>query len=239
MQGIMSLPLIAERFAQLNQIIAELSNGRSITTVAVSKYTDINHIAAAFEAGFRHFGESRLQDVLTKQEAFSPPELHWHFIGTLQSNKLGKSVERFSLIQSVDSMAHAQRLSEVNAAHHLRQACLLQINPGSNTSRNGLTPAQAHEEIETLMALPGLSFEGLMAMAPPEQSLENDDSALEKTFESVRLLRDELANRSGNPLSTLSMGMSGDFKSALKQGATMIRIGQAIFGSEISIKRVV
>jgi PLP dependent protein len=223
---------ISERLASLKDSIAVHASNRDVTIIAVSKYTDLEHIKAAYTAGFYHFGESRLQDVIAKQNSFSPGGLNWHFIGTLQSNKLGKSVGRFSLIHSVDSLAHAIRLSEVNAQQEKRQACLLQINPGEDITRNGFTPREVINKIENLLEFPGLSIEGLMAMAPPEQSINQDKLALEKTFEAVRFLRDDLANRSGNPLSTLSMGMSQDYEFALRQGSTMIRIGQAIFDTK-------
>jgi pyridoxal phosphate enzyme (YggS family) len=232
--GGMTISSFPERFAQLNDTIERLASGRVITTIAVSKYTDSEQIAAAFVAGFRHFGESRLQDALSKQKAFSPPELHWHFIGTLQSNKLGKSVGRFSLIHSVDSLEHARKLSEVNATTGQRQPCLLQINLSSDASRNGFSHVEVRASIEELIVLPGLAIEGLMAMSSSEQARTHNKIALEKTFESVRLLRDDLASRCEYPLSTLSMGMSRDYKEALKQGATMIRIGQAIFGPKDS-----
>jgi len=224
--------VIAERLERLRESVAVNSPGRDVTIIAVSKYTDLEHIQAAYSAGFRDFGESRLQDVLAKQEDFSPKGLNWHFIGTLQSNKLAKSVGRFSLLQSLDSVAHAQRLSEVNDLQEKRQACLLQINPGEDLSRNGFTPLEAIDKIEFLLELPGISIEGLMSMAPSEQSINRDEKALEKTFEAIRLLRDELARRSGRALSTLSMGMSQDYEFALRQGSTMIRIGQAIFDTK-------
>jgi len=224
--------VISERLERLQESVAVNASGRDVTIVAVSKYTDLEHIQAAYSAGFRDFGESRLQDVLAKQEIFFPKGLNWHFIGTLQSNKLAKSVGRFTLIQSLDSVAHAQRLSELNDLQEKCQACLLQINPGEDLSRNGFTPQEVIDKIEFLFDLPGISIDGLMSMAPPEQSLNRDEKALEKTFEAIRLLRDELARRSGKPLPTLSMGMSQDYEFALRQGTTMIRIGQAIFDTK-------
>ena len=223
---------MSERLERLKESVAVNSAGGDVTIIAVSKYTDLDHIQAAYSAGFRDFGESRLQDVLLKQDHFSPEGLNWHFIGTLQSNKLAKSVGRFSLIQSVDSVAHAQRLSEANDLQKKRQTCLLQINPGEDLSRNGFTPQEVTDKIEFLLGLPGISIDGLMSMAPPEQSINRDEKALEKTFEAIRLLRDKLTSLSGRALPVLSMGMSQDFEIALRQGSTMIRIGQAIFDTK-------
>ncbi len=215
---------IAERFAALRRLIGE----HPVTVVAVTKYADPARMAEAYEAGLRHFGENKVQDALAKMALFPPeryPNLHWHLIGSLQTNKINKTLGRFHLIHSIDSVRLAEKLSAANLAAGRAQPILLQVNMQPDPSRHGFLPAQTPEAAGLISAMPGLSLRGLMAMAPPTQ----DRAELETVFNGLRSLRDAIATQQGIALPELSMGMSNDFVHALNCGATIIRVGNYLF----------
>lgn len=239
-----------ERVSTLQEQVRQLVGERPVTIVAVSKYATVEQIRQAYATGLRHFGESRIQDALAKMEALPDsdyPGIQWHFIGTLQTNKVTKTVNRFSLVHSLDSMRLAQALSQANRSAGIRQPVLLQINSTPLGVRRGFQPEEVQAALPELLQLPGLKVNGLMTMAPPDVSLNNDEMALNQTFESLRLLRDQLSLSCRQTLqmfssaeniskssvecafSELSMGMSRDFPFALANGATIIRVGNYLF----------
>jgi pyridoxal phosphate enzyme (YggS family) len=223
---------IQERVSELREQVRRHAGGRAVTVVAVSKYTTVECMREAYQAGLRDFGESRVQDALLKTAHFPPeayPDLRWHFIGTLQTNKASKTVGRFSLIHSVDSVRLAEALSVANTAVERRQAILLQINSSPDSSRRGFTPEAAAAALPAILALPGLEPRGLMTMAPPEASLNADSQVLNRVFDGLRRLGERFSDMAGRPLPELSMGMSRDFPYALANGATIIRVGSALF----------
>lgn len=212
-----------------------------MTIMAVSKYATTEQIRQAYAAGLRHFGENRVQDALAKIVEFPEsefPGLHWHFIGSLQTNKAAKTVGCFSLLHSVDSLRLTRAVSEANLAAGTRQPILLQINSTTMGERHGFWPNEAAEALEKALSLPGVDTKGLMTMAPPQASLDKDEAALNRTFGALRHLRDRLAEQYGPKqpehghegfLPELSMGMSRDFPYALANGATIIRVGNYLF----------
>ncbi|MCE7989358.1 MAG: YggS family pyridoxal phosphate-dependent enzyme [Caldilinea sp. CFX5] len=213
---------------------AAIAAGRQpadITLVAVSKTKPIAAIAAAYAAGQRDFGENRLEELWPKVEAaqgLGLMEIRWHLIGNLQSRKTAQAVGPFALIHSIDRDKIAQRLSRDAEAAACVLSVLLEVNVSGEASKHGFTPDKLLMTAGELLALPGLRIQGLMTMAP----LVEDAELTRPVFRRLRELRDELQERypTGN-WRQLSMGMTNDFAVAIAEGATMVRIGSAIFGS--------
>jgi pyridoxal phosphate enzyme (YggS family) len=204
------------------------SNPADITLVAVSKTKPLELVQAAYTMGVRDFGENRVQEALSKSADFHPADLHWHLIGHLQSNKASKVVGPFACIHSVDSLHLAQILD-----HHAQQqgksvSILLQVNIAGETSKEGMTPEETPELARQILALPGLRVEGLMTIAP----LVADPEEVRPVFRSLRQLRDRLRDEApGSTWSQLSMGMTDDYMVAIEEGATLVRVGRALFGA--------
>jgi hypothetical protein len=180
------------------------------TLVVVTKNHSIDEIMQVYNEGCRDFGENRLQEALPKIEAL-PKDIRWHFIGSLQRNKVNKVVENFSFIHSIDSLPLAEKI----AATGKKIPCFLEVNTSGETSKHGFTI----EECEKLPKMEGIEIVGLMTMAP----LTDDKRVIRSCFSKLRLLKEKLG------LKFLSMGMSHDWRIALEEGATHLRIGSAIF----------
>jgi pyridoxal phosphate enzyme (YggS family) len=181
----------------------------------------------AYNLGVTDFGENRVQEALPKIVSFHPQGLHWHMIGHLQSNKAAKVVSSFYCVHSVDSLHLAQTLSRHSDEQGKRLPVLLQINVSGEASKEGLPLAETSEIARQIVALPSIQVEGLMTIAPLVEDLEE----VRPVFRKLRLLRDQL--RAELPLCSwqqLSMGMTGDYSVAIEEGATIVRIGRAIFG---------
>ena len=197
-----------------------------INLVAVSKTHPAAMIRdAVAETGQQLFGESRVQEALLKIPAL-PGRLRWHFIGHLQSNKIRKALPYFELYHGIDTSEIARDMDRIAGEMGLYPSVLLEVNVSGEGSKHGFSPDQLEREIEGLLALPRLQVEGFMTMAP--LSAEKEDSR--PYFARLRELRDHLASRAGIPLSSLSMGMSGDYEVAVEEGATLVRVGSALFG---------
>jgi pyridoxal phosphate enzyme (YggS family) len=197
-------------------------SGRSpseITLVAVTKTVDPPAVAAAFAAGISHFGENRVQEAVTKIEQLAAltPHPTWHMVGHLQTNKAKKAVEIFDLIQSVDSIKLAEVLSQRTPK---TLPILLEVNIAGEDSKSGFSINEVAPALEATSSLPRLAIKGLMTIAP----LVDDPEEVRPVFRKLRSLRDSLG------LEYLSMGMTDDFEVAIEEGATMVRIGRAIFG---------
>jgi pyridoxal phosphate enzyme (YggS family) len=222
---------IAENLEFIRQRIAAAAerNGRSageVQLVAVSKTYPLEIIREAIEAGQQCFGENRVQDALPKIDSL-PPDLKWHLIGHLQTNKVRKVIGRFALFHGVDNTALAVQMNRIAEEFGVTASILLEVNISGEASKFGFTPSDLPAALDTLLPLPHLRIEGLMTMAPYS---ENPDSA-RPVFEGLRKLRDALSTATGHPLKQLSMGMSGDFEQGIAEGATIVRIGSSIFGS--------
>jgi pyridoxal phosphate enzyme (YggS family) len=223
---------MAANIAHVRSIIAEaaLRMGRApeeITLVAVSKTMPVELVQMAYNLGVTAFGENRVQEALPKIAAFHPQGLSWHMIGHLQSNKASKVVSPFDCVESVDSLHLAQALSRHAGEQGKRLPVLLQVNVAGEASKEGLSPAEALELARQFLALPHIQVAGLMTIAP----LVEDAEQVRPVFRELRLLRDQL--RTELPSSSwqhLSMGMTGDYRVAIEEGATIVRIGRAIFG---------
>jgi pyridoxal phosphate enzyme (YggS family) len=195
--------------------------------VAVSKGVPIQTVAAARSAGITRFGENRVQEALAKVAAL--PDVEWHLVGRLQSNKARTAVRAFAAIHSVDSVALLERVAHVADDEGRRPALLLQVNVTGEPSKAGFAPEvlSAGEVLAALRAFAArMSIVGLMTIGPASVSGEES----RRVFARLRLLRDALRAASGLALPELSMGMSGDAEAAVAEGATLVRIGTAIFG---------
>ena len=215
---------IEENLRQLELCIARAAEraNRSpaeITLIAVTKTIDPPLIKQAFEVGIRHFGENRVQEANSKMEQLSTlqPPPTWHMVGHLQTNKAKKAIELFDIIQSVDSVRLAEVLSH-HSQHNI--PILLEVNVSGEVGKFGFPLAQVSSAVERIARLPHLEVKGLMTIAP----LTGNAEEVRPIFRQLRLLRNSLG------LEHLSMGMTDDFEVAIEEGATMVRIGRAIFG---------
>lgn len=205
-------------------------NPDDVLLVAVSKTHPLAAIAAAIAAGQRHFGENRLAELWPKVQAAQAAglEVAWHFIGTIQSRKSSDAVGPWALIHSLDRVKLAQRLScDATAAGQVLPV-LLEVNVSGEASKHGFAPQELLDVADDLATLPGIRLQGLMTMAP----LVEDAEAARPVFRALRQLRDQLAVACPQAdWRHLSMGMTNDFEVAIEEGATIIRVGSAIFGA--------
>jgi PLP dependent protein len=224
---------IRERIERVRGQIADAAArvGRdpaAITLIAVSKTKPAEAVAEAVAAGIEHVGENRVQEAAEKADrvrALLGRDPTWHLIGTLQRNKVRQALDLFGLIQSVDSVRLAEALS--TRAKGRQVPILLEVYLGEDTARPGFRPADLDAAVTSILALPGLDLRGLMTVAP--LGLTQDQTR--RAFSRLRELRDSVAaSRPGLALHEISMGMSEDFSLAIEEGATMIRVGRAIFG---------
>jgi pyridoxal phosphate enzyme (YggS family) len=198
----------------------------SVTLLAVSKAQPANKVRAVAEQGVRDFGESYVQEALDKIEALRDLSLTWHFIGRLQANKTRPVAASFDWVHAVDRLKIAERLSEQRPFHAPPLNVCLQVNIAGEASKGGVTAQELPALATAVAALPRLKLRGLMCIPPDE----DDPSRQRAWFASMRRELEAL-NAAGAKLDTLSMGMSGDFESAILEGATLVRIGTALFGS--------
>jgi hypothetical protein len=210
---------------------AAAQSGRApedVRLIAVSKTLPPEYIRAALQAGQYDFGENTVQEALGKIPHF-PPDLIWHFIGHLQSNKARLIPGHFHWLHSLDSSALAQRLSRKAQETGASLNVLIEVNIARDPAKHGILPEALLPLMDELMRtpLPGLSLRGLMAIGPHPA----DEHTLRAAFAVLRGLRDDCAQRCGLAgFTELSMGMSGDYVEAIREGSTMVRIGAAIFG---------
>ncbi|CAH2780735.1 MAG: Pyridoxal phosphate-containing protein YggS [uncultured Paraburkholderia sp.] len=201
---------------------------RSIELLAVSKTFPAGDVRGAYNAGQRAFGENYVQEALTKIETLADlrSSIVWHFIGPLQSNKTRPVAEQFDWVHSVDRLKIAQRLSEQRPGNLPPLNVCLQVNISGEASKSGVSVPEAVEVAQSIAALPRLKLRGLMAIPEPAGTIDDQrvpHRALRELFE--RLCNDSLE------LDTLSMGMSSDLEAAVMEGATIVRVGTAIFGA--------
>lgn len=201
-------------------------NPQDILLIAVSKGCSIDEIKEAYSGGVRDFGENRLPEALEKKLK-TPSDIRWHFIGKLQRSKVNKAVGKFALIHSVDSFELAEKISQVSLASGIRTAVLLQVNTSKEESKSGFAPEQVVRLFPQLLSLKGIDINGLMTIAP----LTTNEGQIRHCFSELRLLREHLKTcaQGKADLSTLSMGMTHDYRIAIQEGTTLLRIGTALF----------
>lgn len=220
---------ISERLQRLEATIPE-----GIELLAVSKFQPVEAIKAAYEAGQRLFGESRVQELLDKQPRL-PDDIKWHFIGHLQTNKVKALVGHASLIESVDSARLLELIDSESGKKGVRSGVLLQVHVAAEETKFGFSPAEleayvAGKGYETLV---NTDFRGLMAMATntdDSETVRRDFATAADCFRRVKALLSEQSPERAEKFNILSMGMSGDWPIAVEEGATLIRVGSAIFG---------
>ena len=212
-------------------IAASAVSGRpagGISLLAVSKNCPASAIREAKLAGQTRFAESYVSEALQKIEALRELNLEWHYIGPLQSNKTRPVAENFAWVHSVDRLKTAQRLSAQRSSHLPPLQICLQVNIGGEHSKSGAQPLEVPQLAEQIACLPQLVLRGLMAVPPPSEDVVFQRAC----FAQLRVLLAQL-NSLGLKLDTLSMGMSHDYAAAVAEGATLVRIGTAIFGVRI------
>ncbi len=197
----------------------------SVTLLAVTKGQPPEVVSAAARLGQVLFGENKVQEARAKIP-LCPGRLRWQFIGHLQSNKCRETVELFEMIQSVDSLALAQEINKRTEAAGRRMPILLEVNVAGEGSKFGYTPEKLLAELKLLNELPRLEIQGLMTVPPWTEEPEK----VKPHFRRLRELKAECEQTLGASLPHLSMGMSGDFEMAIEEGATIVRIGTALFG---------
>src|SRR5579859_2144523 len=194
-----------------------------VLLVAVTKTVDAARVREAAALGLRTFGENRVQEAREKVPAV--PGVSWHLIGSLQRNKAKEAARLFDVIESVDSEPLAEELSRRAEEQKRAVDVLIQVNVAREPQKHGASPEEAAEVVRRTVALPGLRLRGLMTIAPAV----SDPDAVRPVFRALRELREKLHSSTGIALPELSMGMSDDFEVAIEEGATMVRVGRAIF----------
>lgn len=203
-------------------------NPSSVTLIAVSKTKSSSLIRAAYDSGQSDFGENYVQEMLQKQKELSDLKISWHFIGHLQRRKVKEIVGQVKLIHSLDSEKLAQEIAKEATKKKLIQNCLLQIKLGDEETKSGTLPSEAAAFLKNCSSLTSIKITGLMTLPPPMPQPEQ----ARPFFHKLRLLQEQLNQQTiyPFPLTELSMGMSHDFPIAIEEGATLIRIGTALFG---------
>lgn len=194
-----------------------------VTLVAVTKYAPLDDVHRLYELGVRDFGESRPQGLWDRQPQL-PFDARWHMIGRFQTNKVRRTIPLLSFVHSVDRWSLAEALSAACAQRDRRIPVTIQANLTGEQTKGGFSDEELRQSFGRLVDLPGLDVQGLMTMARHEEEIER----CRPTFEALASLRDDLAKQ--HPLPVLSMGMSNDFEIAIEEGATIVRVGSALFG---------
>ncbi|HEY6783634.1 MAG TPA: YggS family pyridoxal phosphate-dependent enzyme [Gemmatimonadales bacterium] len=226
----MDFPDLAERLGYIRSEITRRQQAggwtHPVTVLAVTKGFGPDAVKAALDAGLTGVGENRVQEALEKMEHPECRGAEWHLIGHLQRNKAKFVPGKFVSVQSVDSVELAEELDRRASAQKAKLSVLVQVNVAGELQKSGCEPAEVPGLVRRLTQLEGLTVDGLMAMAP----LTDDDAIQRRAFRGLREIRDRL-KEDGTWLQTLSMGMSGDFGTAVQEGATLIRLGTALFGA--------
>ncbi|MFZ2725148.1 MAG: YggS family pyridoxal phosphate-dependent enzyme [Methylococcaceae bacterium] len=217
---------------RLNTILAQIHRAEtlyqrpknSVQLLAVSKTKPANAIAESYYAGQRHFGENYVQEALQKQQALSAFDITWHFIGPIQSNKTKLLAGHFHWVHSVDSLKIAQRLNEQRPDYLPPLNICLQVNISEQDTKSGILLNQLADLVEQVLGLPRLNLRGVMAIPAPAHTIEQQRLPYRTLFNAVKQLNKP-------QLSTFSFGMSDDLEAAIAEGATIVRIGTALFGA--------
>jgi PLP dependent protein len=229
--------------ANLHRVLGEIESARAkagadpIRLIAISKTVPPDRIWTAYRAGQREFGENRVQEAIPKIESLHNlmPEAIWHLVGHLQTNKSRPAAIAFSMVQSLDSLRLARRIDRDRSSEPSPLPVLLEVNVSGEAAKSGFTPSDLEASFDQLLALEHVELSGLMTV-PPQV---DDPQDVRWVFRSLREIRDDIQARRRLPkFRELSMGMSSDFRVAIEEGATMVRIGQAIFGTRAAGLRV-
>jgi pyridoxal phosphate enzyme (YggS family) len=227
---------IADNLERVRSALARAAekSGRTlddVELVAISKTHPAEKVRSAFDAGQVVFGESKVQEARAKIPDL-PSALRWHFVGHLQKNKIRQALPLFELLHSVDSLELAENIDRIAEEEGHRPRVLLEVNVAGEGSKFGFKPESVRQEMEQLLDLPRLTIEGLMAIPP----FAEKEEASREYFVMLRALRDALEREFEIKLPQLSMGMTNDFAVAVEEGATLVRVGTAIFGERTTWK---
>lgn len=228
---------IADNLERVRSLIASAAkkSGRDlgdIELVAISKTHEAEKVRAAFDAGQQLFGESKVQEARAKIPLL-PSAARWHFVGRLQKNKIRHALPLFGLFHSVDSLELAQQMDRIADEEGAHPRVLLEVNVAGEGSKIGFAPDALQAQMQTLLELPRLTIEGLMTIPP----LAPEAEASRQYFVALRELRDRFTSEFQMALPHLSMGMTGDFVVAIEEGATLVRVGTAIFGKRTPMRQ--
>lgn len=224
---------VAERRTQIVEQLEQAARtaGRNVSDVcllAVSKTVGVDEVACAWRAGYRVFGENRPQELRRKAEGMAAipgmEHVRLDMIGNLQTNKINQVIGCAYLVHSVSSLHLAEAISRRAVSRDASVRVLMEVNVSGEASKSGFSPQEARRHLDAILALPGISLEGVMTMAPA-----HDSDAARATFSGLRELRDTMRSDSGLPLSVLSCGMSDDFGIAVEEGSTLVRLGRIVF----------
>ncbi len=203
-------------------------NREEVTLIAVSKTKPAEMIREAYEAGIRDFGENKVQEILEKKPML-PDDIRWHMIGHLQKNKVRQVIDKVVLIHSVDSVSLAEQIEKEAAKKGIYVDILLEVNVAEEESKFGFHMPEVEEAVQTIAAMPHIRIKGLMTIAPFVENSEENRGIFKKLYDlCVDIKSKNIDNVSMN---VLSMGMTGDYQTAIEEGATMVRVGTGIFGS--------
>ena len=224
--------MIAENLVEVRERISRAiqKSGRepdSVHLITVSKQISVDRIEEARAAGAVVFGENKVQEAIPKIEQMGPEGIFWHFIGHLQKNKVKFLDERFDLIHSVDGLELAEKIAKQCQSENRVQRVLLQVNVAGETAKFGMEPGELEKQLMAFSSLKGIQVEGLMTIPPYDPDPESSRRYFSRLWE----LRDQCEKRLSLP--ELSMGMSNDFEVAIEEGATLVRVGTAIFGARL------
>ena len=208
----------------VNEQIISCTGPNQVTLIGVSKKKPVEMIIEAFDAGLKDFGENYVEEFVSKQLEYHPAGLNYHFIGRLPTKKVRKVVGKAQLIHSVDSLKLASKIDFVASEEKVSQEILIQLNQGNEASKSGIGVIEIESLFKSILQLSNIKIKGLMSIPP----LSEDGRSY---FIELREIRDFLEIKFGIELPFLSMGMSGDFKEAIAEGSTHIRVGTSIFGS--------
>jgi hypothetical protein len=234
--------MISDNIMSVKQAIedAETAAGRekgSVTLIGVTKVFPVEYAEAAAVSGLTDLGENRVQELVPKVERFSSLglDVNWHLIGTLQKNKVKYIIGKTHLIHSVNTIELAEEISKRSQSNNVTTRILLQANVSGEESKHGFAPHELKPAADKIMALPNITVCGLMTMAP----IETYEGQAREVFARTRVIFEDLKKYTGlESFEVLSMGMSQDYKSAILEGATHIRIGTAIFGNRAEYRPV-
>ena len=231
---------ISDNIAAIQQSIDEATavSGRekgSVTLIGVTKVFPVEYAESAAMSGLKDLGENRVQELVPKAERFSALgiDANWHLIGTLQKNKVKYIIGKTSLIHSVNTIELAEEISKRSVSNNVTTSILIQANVSGEESKHGFAPHELKPAIDKIMDMPSVKICGLMTMAP----IETYEGQAREVFAKTRVIFEDLKSYTGlESWKVLSMGMSQDYKSAIYEGSTHIRIGTAIFGNRAEYK---
>lgn len=198
-----------------------------VTLIAVSKTKPVSMLMEAYGCGCRHFGENKVQELVSKYEAM-PKDIHWHMIGHLQRNKVKYIIDKVSLIHSVDSMRLAEEISREASKKGIEVSVLIEVNAAGEESKFGVSVRDTLTLVKEIAVLPGIHIKGLMTIAPYVENSEEN----RPYFEIIKQLAVDISRKNIDNVSmnVLSMGMTGDYVTAVEEGSTLVRVGTGIFG---------